>query len=97
MSRRSTETGTIKGVTTVRGGVSYAVNLPKFTAPPNAAAIKASLTDVHQEFRKLTPKQRIAVLTLRDINILKKLYATSNVCLFLFIVCILFRIYGLSK
>lgn len=80
MSRRSTETGTIKGVTTLRNGVSYAVTLPKFTAPPNASGLKAPLDQVHSEFKKLTPKQRIAVLTLRDRNIIKKLYTVSNVC-----------------
>ena len=79
MSRRSTEAGVLKGVGTFRNGVNYAISLPKFTPPPNAASINPNLDDVHERFRKLTPKQRIAVLTLRDRNIVAKLYTTSNV------------------
>ncbi len=79
MSRRSAEGGSLKGVSTVRNGQTYAVNIPKFSPPANANSINVNLEDLHDRFRKLTPKQRIAVLTIRDRNIATKLYCLSNV------------------
>ena len=81
MSRRLSDTAGLKGVTTIRNGVSYSVNLPKFSPPPNANSINIVREDVHEHFRKLTPKQRIAVLTIKDRNLAGKLYVISNVCL----------------
>jgi hypothetical protein len=79
MSRRLSDTAGLKGVTTIRNGVSYSVNLPKFSPPPNANSINIVREDVHELFRKLTPKQRIAVLTIKDRNLAGKLYVISNV------------------
>lgn len=79
MSRRSAEGGSLKGVTTVRNGQSFSVNIPKFSPPANANSINIVVDEVHDRFRKLTPKQRIAVLTVRDRNIASKLYVLSNV------------------
>jgi hypothetical protein len=62
----------------VRGSKTYACNLPKFTPPPNAQSINVDREDLYDKFRKLSPKQRIAVLTVRDQNIVNKLYAYSN-------------------
>lgn len=78
LMRRSNDSGGLKGVTTVRKGRTYAVNLPKFSAPPNANSINVNRDDVYEQFRKLTPKQRIAVLTIRDPNIAGKMYTISN-------------------
>ena len=78
MMRRSTDISGLKGVTTVRNGRNYAVNLPKFSPPPNANSINIDRDDIYDQFRKLTPKQRIAVLTIRDPNIAGKLYTISN-------------------
>ena len=85
MRRGADSGGTLKGVTIVRGGVEYAVSLPKFGQPPNANAINVNRNDVHEQFRKLTPKQRIAVLTIRDRSIATKLYTITNVRLALFV------------
>jgi hypothetical protein len=76
--RRATDGGGLKGVTLVRGGKSYALSLPKFTPPPNANSINVDRDDLHERFKKLSPKQRIAVLTVRDPNVASKLYAYSN-------------------
>jgi hypothetical protein len=79
MSRRLSESAGLKGVTTIRNGATYSVTLPKFTPLPNASSISISADKVHEEFRKLTPKQRIAVLTVKDPGIATKLYGLSNV------------------
>jgi hypothetical protein len=81
--RRATADNSLKGVTTLRNGRSYAINLPRFTALPGANSINIDRDQLHNHFRKLTPKQRIAVLTIRDRNIIPKLYSISNVRLFL--------------
>ena len=78
--RRSTADNSIKGVTTLRNGRQYSVGLPRFSAPVGANSITIDRETLHEHFRKLTPKQRIAVLTIRDRNITRKLYAMSNVC-----------------
>jgi hypothetical protein len=76
---RGTDSGGLKGVTVVRGGKEYAVTLPRFGQSTNASSINLNRDDLHEHFRKLTPKQRIAVLTIRDQNIATKLYTISNV------------------
>jgi hypothetical protein len=76
--RRSSDSNALKGVTIVRGDKAFAVNLPKFTPPPNANTINVNRDDVHEQFRKLTPKQRIAVMTIRDPKVIGKLYSCSN-------------------
>jgi hypothetical protein len=76
--RRSSDSSGLKGVSLVRGGQTYAVNLPKFSPPPNANSININRDDVHEHFRRLSPKQRIAVLTISDQNIAGRLYSYSN-------------------
>jgi hypothetical protein len=80
MSRRSTDGGNLKGVTTNRNGQTYSAVIPKFSPLPNANSINIVREEVHEKFRKLTPKQRIGVLTIRDRAIAAKLYHLSNVC-----------------